>query len=259
MMSFLEHFRPEEHSFIERALDWMEQVTYQHRTRKTDFLDPRQLFILRSLIGKYADVAISAYGGFAVAERCRIILHPSYISPDPEEFGVCAFHVEAVAGAMTQVKHKDVLGSLLGIGLKRDKFGDILIHQNGIYLLAASEIAGYLSLHLQQINRYKVHLEEVSAENLPIVTQQWKEASLSVPSTRVDVVAGDIFRLSRSKILAPIRAGHLKVNWTTIESPSYLLKAGDIISLRGYGRFKIFEEEGITKKGKIRLVIGILL
>jgi RNA-binding protein YlmH len=256
MMSFLEHFRPEEHPFIERALEWMEQAAFQHRTRKTDFLDPRQLFILRSLVGKYADIAISAFGGFDEAERCRTMIHPSYISPDHEDFGVSAFHVETL---VTQVKHKDVLGSLLGIGLKRDKFGDILIHPNGIYLLAASEIANYLSLHLQQINRFKVHLTEVSMEDLPKVTHQWKEVSLVVPSTRVDVVAGDIFRLSRSKILAPIRAGHLKVNWTAIESPSYLLKAGDIISLRGYGRFKIFEEEGITKKGKIRLVIGILL
>jgi RNA-binding protein YlmH len=79
---------------------------------------------------------------------------------------------------------------------------------------------------------------------------------LAVSSLRVDAVASDALRLSRTKIAPLIRAGKCRVNWKKTEDPAQQLAAGDVVSVRGFGRFKVLNIEGLTKKGKIRVVIG---
>lgn len=258
-MSWLNHFRQGEHPFIERALDWLEQVEHQHRERLTDFLDPRQIFILRSLMVKYPNISCSSFGGYAEAERCRVILHQEYREPCQEDFVLSGFEVTSPAAGFQQLKHKDFLGSLLGCGLKRDKFGDILVHPGRVQVIVAQEISDFLHIHLNQVHRVPVILEPIELGSITPFLLEWKQMHITVPSPRADVVVGDVFRLSRSKVLPPIRAGHLKINWMMVDSPSFSLKEGDIVSLRGYGRFKILKEEGMTRKGNIRLEVGILL
>lgn len=257
-MSWLNHFRKEEHPFIERALDWLDQVDHQHRERLTDFLDPRQFYILRALMAKYPHVNCTPFGGYAEAERCRVILHQDYYVPSQKDFSLSGFEVTSPTAGFQQLKHKDFLGSLLGCGLKRDKFGDILVHPGRAQVIVAQEIADYLHIHLNQVHRVPVVLEPIDLSAILPHLEEWKQMHITVPSPRADVVVGDVFRLSRSKVLPPIKAGHLKINWMVVDSPTFSLKEGDMISLRGYGRFKILKEEGTTKKGNIRFEVGIL-
>lgn len=257
-MTLFEHFRPEERPFIEKAMDWLETVNQRHEQRLTDFLDPRQLSILKNLAARFPQLALSSFGGYVQAERCRVFIHHDYWEPEQGDFALAPLRVSSSASGFSQLKHKDFLGSLTGIGLKRDKYGDILLHPNEVQLIVAKEISSYVLLNLNQVHRLSVHLESMGLEELLPSREQWKELQLTVSSTRADVVAGDIFRLSRSKILPPIRAGHLKVNWMVVDSPSYQLREGDMVSLRGYGRFKVLKDEGVTRKGNTRLEIGLL-
>lgn len=257
-MSLFEHFRPEEKPFIEKAIDWFEQVDRQHNYKRTDFLDPRQVYILRNLAAKFPQVTLSPFGGYPGAERCRVLIHQEYWQPEEEDFSLSAFRVTSPSPGFGQLKHKDFLGALTGIGLKRDKYGDILLHSDSTQLVVAEEIADYVRVHLNQVHRVSVHTESIPFDEINPTAEEWKELHLTVSSTRADVVVGDVFRLSRSKALIPIRAGHLKVNWMVVDSPSFQVKAGDMVSLRGYGRFKVMKEEGVTRKGNIRLEIGLL-
>jgi len=258
-MSWLEHFRQEERPFVERVLDWLDGVEYQHTKKLTDFLDPRQIHIVKTLIGKVDHVKMTVSGGFLEAERSRVLLHQDYYEPELDELGLASFQITSRAPAFQKLKHKDYLGSLIGTGLKRDKFGDIHLHSDFVQLVVAREVADYLRLHLNQVHHVSVSLDPIDISELTPVVHEWKTMNITVPSSRADVVAGEVFRLSRSKILTPIRAGHLKVNWMVVDSPSFSVKEGDIVSLRGFGRFKILQEEGITKKGNIRLEVGLLL
>ncbi|MNF02421.1 hypothetical protein D3C80_2015610 [compost metagenome] len=79
---------------------------------------------------------------------------------------------------------------------------------------------------------------------------------LTVASLRLDGIVSDVYRLSRSKVLIPIKAGRCRINWRTEEDPSKNLKEGDIVSLQGFGRFKVLELDGVTKKGRFRVKIG---
>jgi RNA-binding protein YlmH len=257
-MSVYDHFRSEERPFVDRVLDWIEQADERYRIRVTDFLDPRQVFILRSLSSKYPAVSITVSGGYDQAERCRAVIHPSDVVPAPNELGLTLIEVTSPSPGFTNLKHQDFLGSLLGIGLKRDKFGDILINQSRVQFIVADEVASYVQLHFHQVHRVSVSTQVIPIDNAAPIIHNWKPKGISVASTRVDAVVGDVFGLSRSKALPPIRGGHLKVNWMTVDSPSFLLQEGDIVSLRGYGRFKVLELQGTSKKGKIRLEVGLL-
>ena len=258
-MSWLEHFRQEERPFIERVLDWLELVEVQHSKKLTDFLDPRQVSIVNTLVGKFNHVKLSFSGGFTGAERCRVLLHQEYHIPTEDELGIAAFKVKSHQPAFQKLKHKDYLGALIGTGLKRDKFGDIHLHSDGVQLAVAGEVADYLRLHLTQVHHVSVTLDPIDISDLTPVMQDWKTMNITVPSSRADVVVGEVFRLSRSKALIPIRAGHLKINWMVVDSPSFSIKEGDVVSLRGFGRCKILQDEGTTKKGNIRLEVGVLL
>ena len=106
------------------------------------------------------------------------------------------------------MRHPDVLGALLSIGLDRSKFGDIRIADNIVQFALASEIADYVRAHLTGIGKVKVHVEEVSATT-PLIQneEQWVESSYTVSSMRLDVVLATVVNISRQKAQSLINAG----------------------------------------------------
>ena len=75
---------------------------------------------------------------------------------------------------------------------------------------------------------------------------------ITVSSMRLDAIVSDLIRVSRAKALPMIRSGQCRVNWRLEEDPSSLLEEGDVLSIRGHGRFKVLAVEGTTRKGNIR-------
>ncbi|WP_248926589.1 RNA-binding protein [Paenibacillus hamazuiensis] len=250
------HFHPDEHRFVDKAAEWVERAVYQHTVKKTDFLDPRQAFILQTLVNRETDVQFRLDGGYEQAERKRAIVAPGYRHVDDEDMGIAVVSVRSDDEKIKALNHGDYLGSVLGLGIKRDKIGDIHVHPNGAHLLVASEIAEYIHLNLQQVHRVHVLTETLPLAQLQVAAEQLESMSLSVASLRLDGIAGDVYRLSRAKIVIPIKAGRCKVNWKQEEDPSTPLKQGDVVSLQGFGRFKVLEVEGMTKKGRIRVHVG---
>jgi RNA-binding protein YlmH len=122
--------------------------------------------------------------------------------------------------------------------------------------LVAEEAADYLRLQLSQVHRVHVHTELLPLERLAAARTELQEQQLSVASMRLDGIASDVFRLSRAKVLIPIQAGRCRVNWKPEANPSLPLKEGDVVSLQGFGRFKVLEIEGLSKSGRMRVKIG---
>jgi RNA-binding protein YlmH len=154
------------------------------------------------------------------------------------------------------LQHGDYLGAILGLGLKRDKIGDIHVREDGCHVVIAEEIAPFLQMNLNQVHRVSVLTELLNLSELRTMEKELEPLELTVASLRLDGIASDVFRLSRSKVLIPIKAGRCRVNWRTEEDPSTPLKAGDVIALQGFGRFKVLEAGGLTKKGRHRVKIG---
>ncbi|NEW05289.1 RNA-binding protein [Paenibacillus sp. SYP-B3998] len=250
------HFHPDEHHFVDKAWEWVERAAMQHTLKLTDFLDPRQAFILTTLVNRHPDVHCRFEGGYPAAERKRAIIAPDYRSLDDEDMGISVLSVSSGDGKFLTLEHGDYMGAILGLGMKRDKVGDIHVIEGGCHFLVTEDAASYLHANLSQVHRVHVQTELLPLDKLELAQVQLDELGLSVASMRLDGIVSDVYRLSRAKILIPIQAGKCRVNWKQEEDPSKPLKAGDMVSLQGFGRFKVLEVEGISKKGRIRVKIG---
>ena len=145
----------------------------------------------------------------------------------------------------TDLSHRDYLGSLLGLGIDRGKVGDILVAEDTAVCFVAEEISPYITAVLAE--------ETEQAEDIP--QRQTEARRLTVASMRLDAVASEAFHLARGKTQTLIHAEKAQVNWNIVTSTSHLLKEGDLVSLRGFGRFRVKEIGGRTKKDRIGLEI----
>jgi RNA-binding protein YlmH len=251
-----EHFHPDEKSFVDRASEWVVRAAERHETKRTDFLDPRQAHILFTLANRHPDVQVMLNGGNANAERKKAIVAPDYKTLDDEDLGIVVLDIASDDRRIAELDHGDYLGALLGLGIKRDKIGDLHVTEEGCHALIAEEIGDFLIGHMKQAHRIDVNVSVRPLSALREVVSKIEEQVLSVASMRLDGVASDVFRLSRTKIVAPIKAGRCRVSWKPVEDPSHPLKAGDVVSMKGFGRFKVLEVEGVSKSGRIRVRIG---
>lgn len=251
-----EHFHPDERDYVDRASEWISHAGAYHEQKLTDFLDPRQLYILETLSSKEDSVSIRVDGGYEASERKRALVAPDYLYVDDADMRIQVLSISSDDHKIKTLEHGDYLGAILGLGIKRGKIGDIHVMDDGCHVLIATEISDFIVLHLQQVHRVHVWTELLSLGSLRTKEATLEPLNLTVASLRLDGIASDVYKLSRSKILTPIRAGRCRVNWKVEENPSTLLKVGDVISIQGFGRFKVLETDGITKKGRFRVKIG---
>ncbi|MFC4103898.1 YlmH family RNA-binding protein [Paenibacillus xanthanilyticus] len=249
------HFHPDERPFVDRVVEWMERAAHGHELTRTDFLDPRQIEIVSSIANRY-DVTVRLSGGYEDAERRRALIAPDYRFLDDEPEGIALLEITSDTQGHLELDHGDYLGALLGLGIKRDRVGDLHVHPEFCHCLLDEAIAEYVNIHLRQVHRVHVLTELLPLARLQPAQTQLETMSLSVASMRLDGIASDVHRISRTKIVDPIRAGRCRVNWKVEEDPSTPLKEGDVVSMQGLGRFKILSVEGMTKKGRQRVNVG---
>lgn len=254
--SVLMHFHPEERPFVERMAEVVGRVSDRHEVRVTDFLDPRQADIADMLVRRHPELHALFAGGHPEAERTRAVIAPDYIPLAPEDANLALVRISSADEGLSQLDHGDYLGALLGLGIKREKIGDLHVSPDGCQCVVAGEMADYINLHLRQVHRVRVWTDVLPIAALEPVLPQTAELTLSVASLRLDGVAGDVWRLSRAKVLEPIKAGRCRVNWKVEDNPARLLQEGDTVSLRGFGRFRLERVEGETKRGRLRVTVA---
>jgi RNA-binding protein YlmH len=254
-MNIYQHFRPEEREFIDQVLQWKRSVEETYTPKLTDFLDPRQQQILQIIIGNETDILCQFFGGIENTERKRAIIYPDYHAVEQEQYQISLFEVNYPA-KFVSIEHRQVLGSLMSLGLKREKFGDILFEGDRIQIIAAKEISDYLELQFTSIGKAKVSITKIEQVQMITLYNEWDEEIITVSSLRLDSIISAFYHISRQKSQGIIEQGHVKVNHTIILKPSFDCGELDLISLRGYGRTKIISIEGKTKKDKWRVVLG---
>lgn len=223
----------------------------------TDFLDPRQRFIVDSIV-KGSGLLTSGDGGFEGAERKRVLIYPDYYEPTRADFQITVFDVRYASKFLT-LEHPAVLGALMGLGLNRAKFGDIRLKDEDVQLATVTELSTYLTANFTAAGKAKIHLTELSERGSWIALEElWIEETQIISSLRLDTVLASLLNIARQKSGTYIHGGKVKVNWRVVDQPSFELNESDVLSIRGHGRFKIMAIEGRTKKDKIRLVTGKL-
>ena len=152
--------------------------------------------------------------------------------------------------------HKDFLGSLMGLNIKRELMGDLIQDKENAYIPVSDKISDYILTELKQIGRALCTVKEIDIKNGEIVPEyKYDDKFITIPSKRLDSIVSAITNLSRNKVIEPIEKGKVLIDYYEEKDKSKIVEIGSLITIRGYGKYKLFSEHGETKKGKERLLI----
>ncbi len=227
-------------------------VQEKNYPRYSLFLDERQQMLAKQALNQYRDCHYCFGGGYEGAKRQMLCVYPDYLAEDSLAFPFrYLYFTFRKSDALT---HRDFLGSLMALRLKRETIGDIVVGEGEAAVVAGETAAEYILQNMQKIGRVGVSVSET--DHIPLrVEQQFAEIAGTVASLRIDCVVGLATKLSRSKTMDLVSAGRVQLNYEEVSSPSILLKPEDIITVRGFGKYILAKEIRETKKGRYHILL----
>ncbi len=215
----------------------------------SDFLNLHE----QTLLAREIKYGYTLFGGYEDAERKIAIFGDEKdlgYSPAPP---VSIIKAEPLSQKFSDdLTHRDFLGSLMGLGIKRETLGDIIISENRGYIFCLENMGQYIIDNLIKVRRTSVSCS--FAETLPEdALPKPREKVIIIPSLRLDAAISAVYNLSRSKSSALIDGEKVFINSCLAANSSKILSEDDTVSVRGYGRFKIKQALGDTRKGRLRI------
>lgn len=201
---------------------------------------------------KEAGCTYVPFGGYEDAERKIMGCFPEgYYDEDAYNlmFPLCT--LKLLPSDTEGLTHRDYLGSLMGLGIARECIGDIVLFPEGAYVICLEDIKDFILSNLDRIGRKSVKIELCENETVPGKTLLRK--SVTAASDRLDCIVAQVSACSRNKVDELIREGKIQVNYLQADSTSKKLKPGDVVSVRGFGKFIYVGVSGETKKGRLKI------
>lgn len=236
-----------------RVRDAFEIAEERCYAKFTPFLNEDEVACARRLIERQRYAQFLFFGGSEGCARQMLGAFPSFSDPDPSAFPIAAVTVEYPAAY--SLSHRDFLGCLMGLQVKRDAVGDIFTGEGWGVIFLRDSVQGLVLDSLTKVGRVGVKVFPGALHDLP------KGASLqpvtgTVASLRLDSVVSLAARVSREKAAALVQLGQVMVNHEVVQSNSLALKAGDVLSIRGCGKFILSDEINRTKKGRLFVTVN---
>lgn len=253
----MQHFRKEEERFVDVCTGWVRNVEQRFVPTLTYFLNPRERYILKTIVGNNEACKLSFAGGYEHAERKRALLYPTYFEPGDEDYEIALCHI-TFSQKFSELTHGQILGTLTGNGLSREVIGDILTDGTNWQFFIEDRLADYLPIQIEKIGRTSVRVEKVDDAHMILPIEEWNEGEFITSSLRLDTVLASVYNLSRQKVKDLIVSGQVKVNWSEETRPAFELEQEDMVSIRHFGRVQLMSDNGRTKKDKIKVSIRIL-
>ncbi|WP_220729836.1 YlmH family RNA-binding protein [Apilactobacillus zhangqiuensis] len=252
-----QHFRKEEVPFIDSCADLIDESINQYRPILTKFLNPRQVYILTTLVNRHSDLSVAFFGGYPNSEMKRGLIYPEYFEPSEDDYQVKLFEIRYPV-KFSKLRHSKILGTLLGSGVERSTIGDILTDGTRWQLLCTREIADFLKMQINSVGKTKVSLIETKFSDVITPENEWRDESTTLSSFRMDNLISEGFNISRNDAKELVSHQKVHLNWAVNSRPDYEITTHDIVSVRRFGRIRIKRQEGQTKKGKYRAIISVL-
>lgn len=249
--------KPEDRFVLAKLLDKAELAGKSNKFVHSEFLDPHQVSLAEKVLASVDIFDYTFYGGFPGAERAIAVFRPDFISDDEQEKYVREILkvLEITPNARGSLSHRDYLGSLMGLGIRREVTGDIIVTEEKCSIIVLSEMAGYIAGNLFKVGNTGVSLAVLDIMELFVPEPKAAEIKTTVAALRLDSFCAPAFGISRSKAAEFIKAGRVNLNWEAILNPDKAVHEGDTISLRGKGRAVLEKVGGRTKKDRITMLI----
>ena len=205
----------------------------------------------------FGDVpGLVSFGGYENAERQMLVYLPEYLDESAlveDDSPVVCLRATFYEG--DSPSHRDFLGALMGAGIARETVGDICVGKGSCDFFVTTEIAPYILQNFISAGRVKLHLEKISLSEVCVPEPEVKEIKDTVSSLRLDSIISSGFRIGRSAAAQYVTAGKAAIDGLPCVKPDKQVGAGAKISVRGMGKIKLKTVNGLTKKGRISVVI----
>ncbi|MFV0517128.1 MAG: RNA-binding protein [Aminipila sp.] len=258
----------EDKLIIAIAKDKLEKCQNNYMITNTVFLDMRQQTLCRNILGNNMDCRGFFYGGYDEAERQIALFLPEYIPAKSAEEVKNYFEenkdenplslIRVTHSGYKELNHRDYLGSLIGLGIKRESIGDIIVYKGGADVIVLKELTEFLLANYNQVGRTEVQPSNVNLSDIKIPEGHMEEKGDTVASLRLDNVISSAFNLSRTAATTAIKSGIVFVNNMQIEKPDKTVSQGDKLVLRGKGKVILKEIGGNTKKDRIYITLMLM-
>lgn len=240
-----------------KVIDKANSCLKNYDIKTTEFLNPFEVKNAIDILNSEQDLKYKVDGGYINAERRLIYIFPYYIEEEDIQNNLRVIQIEGNF-KFKSISHRDYLGALLNLGIKREKIGDIIIHDDFCQVIVSEDICDFIIINLEKVSRNKVKVKEITVKDIVESKQSFKEISFTVSSLRIDSIISGIYNLSRNESLKLIKGEKINVDYEKIISASREIKSNSLISVRGYGR-AIVEIGDFTKKGRIKVRAKIIL
>lgn len=242
---------------INRLKDLADRSFQNGQFTFTNFLSVGEITIFKENESELRYAHPVLYGGYDGAERRMIRFGNEEELGFSQPFPITILSVKPVMSKFADdLNHRDFLGALMNLGIKREMLGDILVTGKEACVFCKDSIADFIIENLSRVKHTSVKIS-ITEEMGDIFLPEKKEKMIQVSSPRIDAVAAKVFNLSRQGILELFPAGFVQLNGMICTENAKLLNPGDIVSARGYGKFDFAEQLGLSKKGKINCKVMI--
>lgn len=223
----------------------------------TPFLSPDKLALFYRMDKELSYAGYALSGGVEGAERKVLRFGDVKTLGYEEEFPIVCLLAEPLAPKFAEeLTHRDFLGALMNLGIERELIGDMVVREKTCCIFCLDRIAAYIAENVTRVRHTGVRvtvLDEAPETAKPL----YQEEQVIVSSERIDALIAKLYHLSRSESAELFRAKKIFVGGRQCENAGYLCKDGDIVSVRGYGKFLVCGDFGITGKGRLRVTLKI--
>ena len=245
---------------LSQVLDKIEFSKTREKIENTDFLDMYQISLVENFLRKIKFENYKLYGGYEESERKILIIYPEKYNESMLEKNYSKMlkvvRVSLPEEEKGKYTHRNYLGGIVKLGLKREKVGDILVSDDGADIVVVEDFAEILKQELPNLTRFEkseITIEEI--KNIRKKEIKLEEIKIIVPSLRLDNIVSDLAKTSRNKAAQIINQERVFVNGQNETKLSKQIKLQDIITIRGKGRFVVKEFAGTTRSGRTIVVI----
>lgn len=255
-----EYKKQEDKILLSQILDKIDFSQKRNRIENSDFLDMYQVALVKNFLRKTQNNSYILYGGFENAERQIAIFYPESYSEEMVQKNYNKIfkiiRITLPEEDKGKYSHRNYLGGIVKLGLKREKVGDILVGDDGADIMVMEDFSEILKRELPSLTRFEnSKIELIELENLRKKEVKIEDVKIIVPSLRLDNIVSDLARTSRSKAKQIIEQERVFINGQNETKLSKQIKLSDVITIRGKGRFVIKEFEGTTRSGRTVIVV----
>lgn len=239
---------------VAKLIDKYEFCKTRNKIAYTDFLHISERSIVEKILKEENIYNYVFFGGKEDADRSALIFYPDKITENMLEKNYESIFdiIRITLPSNVEYEHREFLSGIMKLGIKREKFGDIVVTDFGADIICFSDISKILVEDLKQLTRFrKAELEILSIKELTIVEPEFEDINIIVSSLRLDSFVSELSNSSRTKASEIINEGRVFINSINEFKDSKKIEINDIITIRGKGKFIFDGIEKETKSGRL--------